>query len=77
MDSGKNFLERIESSPDVCGGVPCVRGTRIQVSVILSHLAAGDTPEIILKNFPQITKDDLQACLEFAAFLSTEKLLPV
>lgn len=74
MDSEAEFVGRIESDPQICGGVACVRGTRIPVSIILSHLAAGDDNETLLKNFPQIAKGDIQACLQYAAFLSTEKL---
>jgi uncharacterized protein (DUF433 family) len=74
MDAGKEYTRRIDSDPSICGGVPCVRGTRIPVSIVLSHLAAGDDQASLLNNFPQITKEDIQACLQYAAFLSTEKL---
>ena len=69
------WTERIESDSNVCGGAACIRGTRVPVSIILSHLAASDTEEVILKNFPQIRKEDIHACLEYAAYLSTEKLV--
>jgi uncharacterized protein (DUF433 family) len=65
---------RIISDPIVCGGEPIVKGTRIPVHIILSHLAAGDTHETILRNFPRLTEDDIKACLEYASFLATEKL---
>ena len=65
--------ERIISDPQICGGEPCIKGTRIPVHVILSHLAAGDDYEIILKQFPRISKEDISACLEFASYLATEK----
>lgn len=64
---------RIASDPKVCGGEPCIKGTRIQVHVILSHLAAGDSWETILKQFPKLAKEDIQASLEYAAYLTTEK----
>ncbi len=64
---------RIASNPDICGGEPCIKGTRVPVHVILSHLAAGEDYETILKQFPKITKDDILACLEYASFLATEK----
>ncbi len=64
--------ERIVSDPNICGGEPCIKGTRIPVHIILSHLAADDDFETILNNFPRITKD-IKACLEFASFLATEK----
>ncbi len=64
---------RIISDPNICGGEPCIKGTRIPVHVILSHLAAGEDYESILKNFPRIKREDILACLEYAAYLSTEK----
>lgn len=66
-------LNRIVSQPDLCGGEPCIKGTRIPVQVVLSHLAAGDSFETILENFPRLTHDDIQACLSYAAYLCTEK----
>jgi uncharacterized protein (DUF433 family) len=64
---------RIISDPNICGGEPCIKGTRIPVHVILSHLATGEDYEIILKHFPRLTKEDILACLEYASFLATEK----
>lgn len=64
---------RIIVNPDICGGEPCIKGSRIPVHIILSHLAAGDDYETILKNFPRISRDDILACLEYAAYLATEK----
>jgi uncharacterized protein (DUF433 family) len=68
--------ERIISDPDICGGEPCIKGTRVPVQVILSHLAAGETHETILKQFPRLTPEDIRACLEYAAFLACEKAIP-
>ena len=64
--------ERIVSNPNICGGEPCIRGTRIPVHIILSHLASGEDYGTILKNFPNIKKEDILACLEYSAYLSTE-----
>jgi len=64
---------RIIADPNVCGGDPCIAGTRIPVHVILSHLAAGDNVETVLEEFPRIDRADIGACLEYAAFLCTEK----
>ncbi len=64
---------RITIDPEICGGEPCIKGTRIPVHIILSHLAAGEEYETILKNFPRLTREDIIACLEYATFLSTEK----
>ena len=66
---------RITIDPEICGGEPCIKGTRIPVHIILSHLAAGEDYDTILKNFPRITRDDILACLEYASFLSTERVV--
>ena len=64
--------DRIVSDINVCGGEPCIKGTRIPVRIVLSHLAAGDTVEDILRDFPSITEADIRACLEYASYLATE-----
>lgn len=69
------MLDRITVNPEICGGEACIKGTRIPVHIILSHLAAGDDYETILKNFPRLTKEDIQACLEYASYLATEKAM--
>ena len=66
---------RIVSDPDICGGEPCIKGTRIPVHIVLSHLAAGENYDTILKHFPRLIKEDILACLEYAVFLSTEKMV--
>jgi uncharacterized protein (DUF433 family) len=65
--------ERIISDPDICGSEPCVKGTRVPIHIILSHLAAGENYATVLKNFPRISIEDIKACLEYAAYLATEK----
>jgi len=65
--------ERIIVNPEICGGEPCIKGTRIPINVVLSHLAAGESKKEILKNFPNITEEDILACLDYAAYLTTEK----
>ena len=49
-----------------------MRGTRIPVRIVLSHLAAGDSIEQILTNFPNLSELDIRACLEYASYLATE-----
>ena len=66
---------RISADANVCGGDPCIAGTRIPVHVIISHLAAGDSVETVLKEFPRIERADIEACLDYAAFLCTEKAI--
>jgi uncharacterized protein (DUF433 family) len=69
--------DRISVGPAVCGGEPCVRGTRVPVHVVLSRLAAGDADDDILAHFPSLTREDIKACLEYAAYLATEKAVPL
>lgn len=68
---------RIVSDPNICGGEPCIKGTRIPVHIILSHLAAGEDYDTVLREFPRLTHEDILACLEYASFLTTEKVAPV
>lgn len=69
--------ERIAADPNVCSGEPCVKGTRVPVHVVLSHLAAGDGEDVILQNFPSLSREDVRACLEYAAYLASEKAVPL
>lgn len=59
--------ERISINPDVCNGRPVVRGTRIAVQTILEFLAAGDSIEEVLEEYPGLTRQDVQACLDYAS----------
>jgi uncharacterized protein (DUF433 family) len=60
-------LERITVDPSVRFGKPCVRGTRLTVGDVLGYLAGGMTEAEVLANFPQLTHEDILACLAFAA----------
>ena len=62
-----NPLERIDIDPAVRFGKPCVRGTRISVGDVLEYLAGGMSEDEILADFPQLTRDDVRACLAYAA----------
>lgn len=72
-----NRLDRISIDPKVCHGRPCIRGTRIMVWQIVSFLAAGDSIEDILAEYPQLTREDVQACLAYAAETTKERVLPI
>jgi len=61
------FPARIESKPAVMMGKPCVKGTHIPVYLLLEKMAAGETPEQLVEAYPQLTVEDLRACLEYAA----------
>jgi uncharacterized protein (DUF433 family) len=62
-----DLLQRIAVDPTVRFGKPCVRGTRIAVGDVLGYLAAGMTGERIVADFPELTADDIRACLAYAA----------
>ncbi len=62
-----NYKDRITIEPGKRGGKPCIRGLRITVYDILEYLASGMTEEEILKDFPDLTIEDIRACLAFAA----------
>jgi len=62
-----NLLNRIAVDPTIRFGKPCVRGTRISVGDVLGYLAGGMSEAQILADFPQLTGDDLRACLAYAA----------
>lgn len=61
------LLVRITQTPGVCGGRPCVRGLRIRAADVLEMLAEGVTEAEILADFPDLERDDIRACLVFAA----------
>ena len=61
---------RLQIDPLVCHGKPVVRGTRVLVSTILGALAGGDSMETVLQDYPNITREDIEAALQFASQLS-------
>jgi len=65
-----NWREYIESTPDVLRGKPRIKGTRIPVSLILGYLAAGSAVENIIQEFPDLNREQISACLDFARDLS-------
>jgi uncharacterized protein (DUF433 family) len=62
-----NYQDYITIEPDKRGGKPCVRGLRITVSDVLDYLASGMPEDEILVDFPDLTREDIKACLAFAA----------
>jgi uncharacterized protein (DUF433 family) len=63
------LTDRITIDPDLCNGKPTIRGLRITVQTILEFLGAGESENEILKQYPSLEKDDLTACIKFAAVL--------
>jgi uncharacterized protein (DUF433 family) len=70
-----DWQQRIESKPDVCHGKPCIRGTRIMVSVVLDNLAEGLLPEEIVADYPPLSLEDIRASVAYAAALAREEEL--
>ncbi len=68
--------KRIELNPLVCHGKPVIKGTRVMVSTILGALAAGDSVEMILEDYPNISHADVMAALAFASELSQFEDIP-
>ncbi len=62
-----HYSEIITIEPDKMGGKPCIRGLRITVYDVLDYLAGGMTEDELLHDFPDLTREDLRACLAFAA----------
>lgn len=62
-----DYSQYITIEPGKRSGQPCIRGMRITVYDVLSYLAAGDSTEEILENFPMLTREDILACLAYAA----------
>ncbi len=71
-----NYMDRIVRDPQICGGEPVFRGTRVSPRTVLASLAAGDSAEAILADFPTLTTEDIHAAIAFAA-ASAEEDLPV
>ena len=68
--------ERIQVDPGLCGGKPCIRGTRIMVKNILGMLAGGDSLAEILEAYPELTREDISAALDYATqVIDEEKVL--
>jgi uncharacterized protein (DUF433 family) len=72
-----NPLERISIDPVVCGGRPCIKGTRIWVSLILDLLAGGMPEAQLREEYPQLTHDDILAAIAYGAEASRERMIPI
>ena len=73
----EELLQQISVDPRVCFGKPCIRGTRIWVSLIVDNLAEGIPEQEILAAYPQLNREDILAALAFAAEMTRERIIPV
>ena len=71
------LLERIAIDPRICGGRPCVRGTRLWGSLILDFLADGMTEADLLAEYPVLAREDIRAAIAYGAEVSRERVVPV
>ena len=65
------------TSPQICHGRACIGGTRIMVSVVLDNLAAGLSSDEILKSYPSLTRQDIDAAIRYAAELARESVMAI
>ncbi len=71
------LLERISINPLVCGGKPCIKGTRIWVSLILDLLATGISEAELLREYPGLTHEDILAAIAYGAEAARERVVPI
>lgn len=73
----KDWRERITIDPNICHGKPCIKGTRIWVSLIVDNLADGVTEAEMLEAYPSLTKDDIKVALAYAAEMVRERYVDI
>ncbi len=72
-----SLLSRISVDPNVCFGKPCIRGTRIWVSLLLDFLATGMSIEEILQEYPHLDVDDIRAAIAYGAEMARERYVEI
>jgi uncharacterized protein (DUF433 family) len=70
-------FDRIAINSSICHGQACVKGTRIPVHQVVRMLASGDTVEDLLAEYPSLSREDIMACLDYAAALAEEQVTPI
>lgn len=72
-----NLLDRISIDPTICGGKPCIRGTRIWVSLILDLMAGGMSETEVRAEYPELAREDILAAIAYGAEVARERVIPV
>lgn len=72
-----NWRDYIVTDPTICHGKACIKGTRVLVSVILDNLATNLSPDEILRSYPTLTLEAIQAAIAYAAELTRERVIPI
>jgi uncharacterized protein (DUF433 family) len=70
-----DWRTRISIDPAICHGKACIKGTRIMVSVVLDNLAAGQSPDEIVRLYPTLRREDVTAVMAYAAELARERVV--
>jgi uncharacterized protein (DUF433 family) len=73
----KDWRELISIDPNICHGKPCIKGTRIWVSLIVDNLAGGASEKEIIDSYPSLTGDDIRAALAYAAEMARERYVDI
>ena len=71
------LLQRISLDPQICGGKPCIKGTRIWVSLVLDFLADGMSEAEVLAAYPQLTHDDILAAIAYGAEMARQRVVAI
>lgn len=77
MEDADVQFDRISINPNICHGQACVNGTRMPVHQVVRMLANGDTVEDLLSEYPFLSREDIMACLDYAAGLAEEQVTPI
>lgn len=72
---GAMKFDRITFDPQILGGRACIRGMRIPVSIVVSQIAHGASPEEVLRDYPDLEREDVSQAIEYAAWLASERVL--
>ncbi len=72
-----DLLDRISIDPRICGGKPCIKGTRLWVSLLLDFLADGMTEADLIAEYPQLTHEDILAAIAYGAEMTRERVIPI
>jgi uncharacterized protein (DUF433 family) len=73
----KQLLDRIAIDPEICGGKPCIKGTRIWVALVLDFLADGMSESELMAEYPQLMHEDVLAAIAYGAEMTRERIVPV
>jgi uncharacterized protein (DUF433 family) len=71
------WKQRISANPSICHGKACITGTRVMVSLIIDNLAAGVSRDQLLRSYPSLRAEDIDAALQYAAELTRERIVPL